>query len=57
MDNIKNDSYYVNKIIEDIDFIIGHMKDVTKESFEMNDLLIDSMQFRLIQISKNSCKL
>lgn len=23
----------------------------------MNDLLIDSMQFRLIQISENSCKL
>lgn len=33
MDNIKNDSYYVNKIIEDIDFIIGHMKDVTKRIF------------------------
>ena len=29
MDNIKNDSYYVAKIVSDLDFIITHMTNVS----------------------------
>lgn len=54
MNNKKNDTYYVEKIINDLKFIIKHMKDTTKEELNNNDLLWDSMMFRLIQISENS---
>lgn len=57
MDNTKNDSYFVRKIREDLSFIIEHMKDTDEEEFAHNELLQDSMMFRLIQISENSKKL
>ena len=57
MDNIKNDLYYVNKIQEDLAFIIKHMKDVDEDELAHNELLQDSMMFRLIQISENAKKL
>ncbi|MBQ9152370.1 MAG: DUF86 domain-containing protein [Solobacterium sp.] len=57
MDNAKNDLYYVHKIQEDLAFIMKHMKDVDVKEFERNELLQDSMMFRLIQISENSKKL
>ena len=31
MDNIKNDSYYIEKIVNDLRFISFHMADVTLE--------------------------
>ncbi|MBQ7897665.1 MAG: DUF86 domain-containing protein [Clostridia bacterium] len=54
MNNIKGDSYYVEKILNDLSFIIKHMKNTSKEELNSNDLLWDSMMFRLIQISENS---
>lgn len=57
MDNVKNDLYYANKIQEDLAFIIKHMKDVDKDELAHNELLQDSMMFRLIQISENAKKL
>ena len=51
---VKNDKYYWDKILEDMHFIILHMKDETKDSLENNPILIDSMMFRLIQISENA---
>jgi uncharacterized protein with HEPN domain len=54
MNNIKDDSYYVEKILNDLSFIIRHMKNTSKEELNSNDLLWDSMMFRLIQISENS---
>ena len=57
MDNVKNDLYYANKIQEDLAFIIKHMKDVDEDELAHNELLQDSMMFRLIQISKNAKKL
>lgn len=57
MDNVKNDLYYVHKIQEDLAFIMRHMKDVDAEELARNELLQDSMMFRLIQISENSKKL
>lgn len=57
MDNIKNDKYYVDKIIEDLRFIIKHMDRVDIEELNKNEVLLDSMLFRLIQISENAKKL
>ena len=57
MDNIKNDNYFVGKIREDIDFIVKHTKNIGMEDLNNNEILLDSMMFRLIQISENARKL
>lgn len=54
MDNIKNDSYFANKICDDLSFIIKHTKDITSDELNKNEILLDSMMFRLIQISENA---
>ena len=57
MDNIKNDNYYVQKILKDLNFMVTQMKDVTVDELNSNEVLLDSMLFRMIQISENSKKL
>jgi len=57
MDNIKNDHYYLEKIKKDIAFIVIHMKDVDLQELNENEVLLDSMLFRMIQISENAKKL
>ena len=57
MDNTKNDSYYLNKIKADIAFIVAHMKDVDAQELNDNEILLDSMLFRMIQISENAKRL
>ncbi len=57
MDNIKNNEYYIQKIKTDLAFIVSHMDGVSKDEFYKNDILQDSMMFRMIQISENCKKL
>jgi len=57
MDNKKDDLYYIGKLRQDMEFIIRHMKNVSLDDFEKDELLQDSMMFRLIQISENAKKL
>lgn len=57
MDNTKDDRYYVEKIKADLEFVIAHTEGKTKEEIESNDLLIDSIMFRIIQIAENNSKL
>lgn len=57
MDNKKDNAYYIKKIITDLAFVIRHTKDLTKKELEENEILFDSVMFRLIQISENSDKL
>lgn len=57
MDNIKNDNYYFNKILNDVTFIIKHTQNLSKDDFVNNEILVDSTLFRLIQISENANKL
>ena len=57
MDNTKNDEFYVKKISNDLLFIVEHMKNVDKEEMSKNEILLDSMLFRLIQISENARQL
>ena len=57
MDNIKNDKYYTQKIIQDLEFIVKHMYNVDVDELNENEVLLDSMLFRMIQISENAKKL
>lgn len=57
MDNFKNDAYFIDRIKNDLKFITVHMKDVDIEELGTNEVLLDSMLFRMIQISENSRKL
>ena len=56
MDN-KNDKYYLDKILEDLEFVITHCANKTKEELVKDEVLIDSILFRIIQISENNGKL
>ena len=53
MNNPKNDAYYIEKILTDLHFIASHMEGVTATGLGANELLLDSMSFRLIQIQEN----
>lgn len=57
MDNSKNDRYYLNRIITDIRFILKNTDGINKEALAKNEILLDSVMFRLIQISENADKL
>ena len=57
MDNIKDDYYYANKIRDDFQFIIKNTNSLSDGEITNNDILVDSIMFRLIQISENSLKL
>ena len=48
MDNNKNNSYYINKIIVDLTFILKYTNGITKKELEDNEILVDSIMFRLI---------
>lgn len=51
---VKNDNYYISKLIENIKFIYSHMSNQTQETLERDEVLLDSMMFRLVQISENA---
>ena len=57
MDNIKNDHYYIQKLQQDLAFIVTHMRNVDIEELSENEILQDSRLFRMIQISENAKKL
>lgn len=54
MNNPKNDEYYLKKIMTDLDFIIEHMRGVSQLMLKQNEVLLDSMMLRLIQIQENA---
>lgn len=57
MDNKKDNAYYVKKIVTDLTFILEHTNGLTQSELEENEILIDSVMFRLIQVSENAEKL
>lgn len=57
MDNRKDNNYYIQKIITDLEFVFNHTKNLTAKELEENEVLIDSMLFRPIQVAENSDKL
>ena len=46
MDNIKDDVYYIKKMLRDIRFIIEKTKGITLDELEANEVLCDSVLFR-----------
>ncbi len=57
MDNIKDDKYYLEKIVADLEFLMKHTKDKTLDEIENDPVLLDSIMFRIIQIAENNSKL
>ena len=53
MDNIKNDSYYFSKSIDDIEAIKVYLNNETYEEFLSDGKTIDSIMFRLVQLIEN----
>lgn len=57
MDNVKNDAYYIQRILADLRFIAKHMEGVTQEKLEEDEIFLNAMLFRLIQIWESAKKL
>lgn len=57
MDNTKTDDYYIQRIRKDLEFIVLHMENIDLEELNDNEILLDSMLFRMIQLSENAKKL
>ena len=57
MDNKKDNRYYLKKIITDLAFVCEHTADMSQEELAINEILVDSVMFRLIQVAENSDKL
>ena len=57
MDNIKDNQYYLDRIKTDLKFVIAHTRGKSKEEIEADELLIDSIIFRIIQIAENTSRL
>ncbi len=57
MDNTKNDSFFIERIIKDINFILEHAGKLTLDDLSKDEVLIDSTLFRLVQIAENSNEL
>ena len=50
----KGNRYYLDKMNENVEFILTHMDGTTKEMLEDDPVLLDSMMLRLVQISENA---
>ncbi len=57
MDNIKDDRFYLEKVVTDLKFILDHTQGMTQAEMEENELLIDSIMFRIVQMAENGAKL
>ncbi len=53
MDNVKDDGYYTEKCIENIDAILVYAGNKSFEEFMNDEMLIDAVMFRLIQMAEN----
>ena len=47
------DRLYIEKVVENIDFIFSNTNNISEKELENNKVLLDSVVFRLIQISEN----
>ena len=53
MDNVKDDEYYIEKCIENIDAILAYAKNKSFDEFINDEMLIDAVMFRLVQMAEN----
>ena len=52
MDNTKDDKYFMRKIIENIDVVLHNTDGLNLEEIKQNEMLLDSVMFRFIQIAE-----
>ena len=58
MDNLKNDNYYISKALSDIEIIETYTKHLQEyEELISDDMLLDAVMFRLIQLIENIKKI
>ena len=57
MDNKKTPIYYINKIIDDIFFVLKKTRNISIEEFSENDILNCAVSFKFIQISESAKQL
>ena len=57
MDEAKDDYYYLAKIKDDLEFIMNKMNNLSQQEIAIQEILIDSMMFRLIQVAENNERL
>ena len=53
MDNNKNDNYYIEKALNEIDVIIKYTAGKTYDEFMSDETIIDATMFRLVQMIEN----
>ena len=53
MNRIKDDKYYLEKVLKDLSYLLKMTAGVTKSELEINEMMLDSIMFRFIQISDN----
>lgn len=53
MNNKKDNDYYINKIIENIDAIIKYTKNKSEVELLNDNILLDAIMFRLVQLAEN----
>ncbi len=49
MDNIKNDKYYVEKILKDANYLLGLSKKYAKQELQEDETFLDSIFFVLFK--------
>ena len=54
MDNKKDDKYYFKKIVDDIKIIKEYLDNATYEQLLADELSLDAIMFRLVQIGENT---
>lgn len=57
MDNVKNDKYYIKKMIDDIKFVINNTDGLSLEEFDEDEIINSAVNFKFIQISESTSKL
>lgn len=53
MDRKKDDKYFLEKVLRDLAYLIKATSGITRKELEKNEMMMDSIMFRFIQISEN----
>ena len=57
MDNIKDEKYYIGKIVENIKFAINHVSNMSFDEFNNDEVLVNAVMFSFVQISEYANRL
>lgn len=49
----KDDKYFLEKVVKDLTYLLKITAGITKEELENNEMMLDSIMFRFVQISEN----